>query len=169
MKIAIIGPAGSGKTTIAMQLIDAMSIGVHGIGFLSCDELVDEVYSDSISAPEVRYIRKICPQCVENPSVFDKINKCILGTYLLKHDKERRHLEDLFFQRVQTIVEDHDSIIVEGLLPRFLKKLKFDAVFYVHTKPAERRRRLQERGVTPKRIAEIEKVQRKLFKEPIDV
>jgi dephospho-CoA kinase len=58
-------------------------------------------------------------------------------------------------------------VIVDGILPRFLKKFKFDYVLYVHTEEKERIKRLKGRGVAPKRIKEIMNVQKKIFRSPI--
>jgi len=162
MKIAIIGPAGSGKSTFAREL-DSLLPFRRGFVILDCDRLVNDTYAHWVGSEEARYARKVCPQCFNG----QRIDKGALGTFLLQHPKERAHLENLFFKRVKAYVDKQADIVVEGILPRFLKKLKFDVVLYVHTNAAERRRRLKKRGVTQARIKEIERVQRRLFRNPV--
>ncbi len=171
MKIAIIGPAGSGKTTIARELTLQ---NLHPI-YLNCDNIVAGIYCDT-NNDEVEYIKKVCPQCVAKEirtSRFEinyeviEIDRSILGTYLTKHKKERTHLENLIFETINVLVQHNENVIVDGLLPRFLKKIKFDYVLYVHTGKKERRQRLLNRGVSKKRIKEIESMQKDMFREPI--
>jgi dephospho-CoA kinase len=64
-------------------------------------------------------------------------------------------------------INNNNNIIVDGILPRFLKKFKFDYVLYVHTDEKERIKRLKKRGVTPKRVKEIMNVQKKMFRSPL--
>ncbi len=168
MKIAIIGPAGSGKSTIAEELNS-------DLGYMNCDNIVAGIYCD-MNSNEVKYIKKVCPQCFvkevrtsrfETNHEVEEIDRNILGTYLAKHKKERIHLENLIFETIKTSIRHEENVIVDGLLPRFLKKIKFDYVLYVHTDKKERRKRLLNRGVSKKRIKEIESMQKDMFREPI--
>lgn len=189
MKIAIIGPAGSGKSTIAKEIFrifqmasEASKTLIHyqyeenkvTYDYLNCDEWVNEIYGD-MYGDIIKYIAFVCPSAIvkiQYPSGFqikkyDAIDKKILGEYLLTHDKERTHLEDLICDSMKDHIDNHNNIIVDGLLPRFLKKFKFDYVLYVHTDEKERIKRLKGRGVAPKRIKEIMNVQKKMFRSPL--
>jgi dephospho-CoA kinase len=147
--------------------------------YMNCDNIVAGIYRDMESS-EVKYIGKICPTCIIKKirtSTFGitygagvphmEIDRSILGTYLAKYKKERIHLENLIFETINALVQHNENVIVDGLLPRFLKKIKFDYVLYVHTDKKERRQRLLNRGVSKKRIKEIESMQKGMFREPI--
>ena len=178
MRIAIIGPAGSGKTTLANLL--------GGFVHISCDKEVDYIYQCGQSDNQImECISKMCPRCISfrfPDSSFrglrghdDRVNvdKKVLGSFLLKNDKARHRLEDAVFEEISKEIERNESqfnpcnIIVDGLLPRFLKKIKFDYVLYVHTDKKERIKRLKGRGVSSKRIKEIMGVQEEMFRSPI--
>jgi dephospho-CoA kinase len=124
----------------------------------------------------------MCPKCAsfKFPDLSfrghdDRVNidKKVLGSFLLKNDKARHKLEDVVFEELSKEIERNESqfnpcnIIVDGLVPRFLKKIKFDYVLYVHTEEKERIKRLKGRGVSPKRIKEIMNVQEEMFRSPI--
>ena len=191
MRIAIIGPSGSGKSTFAKEMFHIFQIASEAsktlihyeheenkvtYEYLNCDEWVDETYED-MYGDIVKHIAFICPMCFvkatckaitgEKLCDYKKIDKKVLGSFLLTHDKERIQLEDLFFTSMKEYIEPHNNIIVDGLLPRFLKKIKFDYVLYVHTEEKERIKRLKGRGVSPKRIKEIMNVQEEMFRSPL--
>ena len=137
---------------------------------MNCDAFVDNIYrEDDYDSPIMRFIRKSCPNCWR--STCYPVDKRVLGLYLCEHPKERTRLEDLIFTQIREYIRteesEEDVVIVDGLLPRFLKKLKFDVVLYVHTDPAERKRRLRKRGVNPERIADIACMQKNMFRDPI--
>jgi len=171
VKLAIVGPAGSGKSTFTKWLEDCIpydAISCEDIYFFNCDEWIQSIYDACANMrydPIIVYLTKVCPQCMKHKFPLTKIDKEILGTFLTNHLKERKHLEDLLFQDIKTYIESCENIVVDGLLPRFLKKIKFDYILYVHTDKKERVKRLKNRGVSSKRIKEIASMQKDMFKD----
>lgn len=180
MRIAIIGPAGSGKSTLVKKIEQSQYVlrnehGTHDFLCISCDEVINNIYEHGDPDCEIiKFIRKICPRSVriENcePTEIKAayVNKNILGSFILKNKKERTKLENLAFNVIVEKINHFswkDDIIVDGILPRFINRMKFDYVLYVCTDEKERTRRLKKRGVSPKRIKEIQSVQKKMFKD----
>ncbi len=183
MKIAIIGPAGSGKSTITRLIKATSEYGDDYTKVIECDAEVNKIYSDGDpDNPVLSFLSKVCPKCIRfercepTPIMKAFVDKKVLGSFLLIHPKERMKIEDLIFRALKDQINSAEyyngdekiyTVIVDGILPRFLKKFKFDYVLYVHTDEKERVKRLKGRGVTPKRIKEILNVQKKMFRSPI--
>jgi dephospho-CoA kinase len=157
MKIAIIGPAGAGKSTISKQL------EISGLKIIEADKVVHEAYESNEII--LRFLHTFLPECF----VQNKVNRKILGSALFQDTNLRDTLEELFYQKVFVpILEELDNYVIDGLMPKFLKKITFDSVIYIHTPEEERVKRLLNRGVTLSRIKEIFSIQKNLFRDPIN-
>lgn len=159
MKIAIVGPAGAGKSTISKVFEKA------GMTVVECDKVVHEAYENNI---EIRdFLRENCI------SVFSDggktVDRKILGNILFNNPCFKRTLEDLLheFVFIPLFEKLKDNYVVDGVMPRFVKE-GYDQVIYVHVPENERRRRLRGRGVAEERISDIMVAQYDLFRDPIN-
>ena len=155
MKIAIIGRAGTGKTTVAKLFLPA------GYKVIYCDEVVHEVYSKPGVVFE--YISKWFGNCIVN----DKIDRKLLGDYLVSRDNDRKLLERFLFLRIFfPLIQREENVIVDGLVPEYLTPefslyIKFDMILYAYVDEDTRHERLLKRDVSKERIEQIDKMQDK--------
>ena len=158
MKIAILGPAGSGKSTLSNKFSSL------GLKVIEVDKIVHESYESNEMI--LRFLKTFVPECI----VDGKVSRKILGTALFQDTNLRETLEEIFFEKVfvPLLEELKDDFIIDGLMPKYVNRINFDSVIYVHTPEEERVKRLLNRGVTPSRIKEIVSVQKNIFRDPID-
>jgi dephospho-CoA kinase len=155
MKIAIIGKAGSGKTTIAKLFSFA------GLKVYSCDDIVHEEYRTHGAV--FYYLKQACPSCI----VDDEIDRSKLSEILTYNNTERRLLEQFFYSQVfQPLLYGRDNFVVDGLMPEFvvgksLPLIKFDVVLYAYVDKDTRHERLLKRGMSEERFKQINKIQSK--------
>lgn len=151
MRVAIIGRAGVGKSTIAEMMRGSNHTVYH------CDEIVHRAYDKS---KIVRgYITRNFGAHIISART-GKVNMAMVREILEKHPKLRTKLEDFLYLHVfAPLLKDKKDIIVDGILPRFIEKGKFDLILYAYINEDERIRRLLGRGVTQKQIAQIDSMQ----------
>jgi GTPase SAR1 family protein len=104
MKIAIIGPAGSGKSTITRLMKATSEYGDDYTKVIECDKEVNEIYDyGNPLEPVVRFALKSCPKCMiacgditREPGVFgpwvkiDKKNSWFVSSHPQKRTNENR-------------------------------------------------------------------------------
>ena len=158
MKIAIVGPSGSGKSYLAQMLSSLRKPVVH------CDEEVEAIYR-SFSALSFFANSPVLSKALVIPDgEFKKIDKTLLLP-LLKNKRLRRKVEDFVYakliEKIDRLLVDNPVVYVDGVLPRFLKD--FDQVIYVEAPYHLREQRLMRRGYSLEKIYSLVKMQRKLF------
>jgi dephospho-CoA kinase len=157
MKIAIIGPAGAGKSTLTRYF---KSNNSH---IIECDAVIHDAFINNRVV--IEWIRKTFSDAVFENGI---ISRKLLGTVVFANAELRTLLEDFLYETVllpTTSTSTASTIIVDGILPRFIDA-SFDQVIYVYLTEEERISRLLKRGVSRERIDEILKVQRDIFKPP---
>lgn len=158
MKIAIVGPAGAGKSTISKVFEKT------GFAVIECDKVVHEAYENNV---EIRdWLREYCNNVFISDSIVDRK---LLGKILFNSPYLKRKLEDMLheFVFVPLIEKLKDNYVIDGVMPRFVKE-GYDQVIYIHVPENERRRRLRHRGVSEERISDIMVAQYDLFRDPIN-
>jgi dephospho-CoA kinase len=155
MKIAIIGKAGSGKTTVAHLFSFA------GLKVYNCDDIVHEEYNKHGAV--YYYLKRQCPSCIIN----GKIDRDKLSEILVNNDVGRLLLEQFFYSEVfERLLRNQDNFVVDGLMPEYvigdlLQSIKFDMVLYAYVDKNTRHERLIKRGMSEKRFKQINKIQSK--------
>jgi len=147
MKIVVCGPSGAGKTTLTKAL--AMVNENHTV--LVIDDFVNRLYAT-------------------NPDVSEYINRCIgIGSHLsdwknhILGDMYDRHKFEtyLWLFHIKPVIDIHDNIIVDGLLPKCVEEyVGWDQVIYVTAPECVRSDRLKQRGVSVERIDQIMGIQK---------
>lgn len=159
MKIAIVGPAGAGKSTVSKIFEKA------GMTVIECDKVVHRAYENNV---EIRdFLRENCINAFAEDG--QTVDRKVLGRILFNSPCLKRDLEDLLheFVFVPLFEKLKDNYVVDGVMPRFVKE-GYDQVIYVHVPENERRRRLRHRGVNEERISDIMIAQNEMFRDPIN-
>lgn len=157
MKIAIVGKAGCGKTTVSKLFKNS------GYDIYCVDENIHRIYElfkYFVPADYFDFFKKHFNEAMKDAF----FNRQKLEEIVLKDATRRRILEDFLYKKLfRDTIKQKDNIIVDGILPRFTKD--FDIVLYAHVKDSVRHQRLLKRGVSKKRIKEIDNIQKDFFKD----
>ena len=165
MKTAIYGPSGAGKTTMATMLWEG-----GDTMFLDLDKEIRQL--DAVQDDRLFTFREhLGLELFGNKNAFfnqqsstqKTINYNTWSHHILYNPSIRTRFEDMLFYDVfLPKIKNIESVIVDGLLPRFVKMYPFDQVIYVTAPEHIRRRNLSSRGVIPSRINEIISLQSKM-------
>ena len=159
MITAIIGPAGSGKTTILKHIS-------YGRNKTQCMVLeADAIVADAYSTTEVTDFLMSTPPL--NKAYYgNKINKKVMLNLLMADHSLKEKFQNFLFDTyfLPTIVSCREAdmdLIVDGIMPEFLPY--FDQVIYVEMRESDRLSNLAKRKVSPSTADKLVKLQEGMF------
>ena len=162
MKIAVVGPAGAGKSTIARAFVTSEMYSDFEL--IEVDAIVKNLYAVDKDVQQIlvvfcKYLPKDEWFIVNGRYDYKK-----LGQFLASHTPQRTALEDhLYYKHCLPILQKDTNVVIDGLLPRFVKMYPFDQVITITAPEHIRRTNLEKRGVAQERIEQIINLQKNMF------
>jgi dephospho-CoA kinase len=167
MRIAIIGPSGAGKSTFARELGEKV---MPDYRVFEADRFLHELYCSFDMG-----LRELLDEYIDNLEYrfglflrdeMYNIDRKALGDFLFSNDDERKKFEVFLIEKyIRPEILEEENIIVDGVLPAYIKEIPFDNVIYVTAPRHIRVERLLKRGVDPARIVQIMNVQEDIFSQ----